>query len=293
VFEFLLEFYAKRGFPVKMAKVVHPCQQLTVLGVEMDLPAGIIRPSPKTLCYLHQALPRMARYRGRVPRYALESLLGKLIWPLLLNRGALSVLHSVYAQLHQIIITGEARVLWSSVRQELLTAWGLLPALGCKQGGWCGLVIASDATGSDVRGNVGYGVTYTRDLDPEVFVHLTRGPSPDSRYHLLPGLRWKWAISLVRQSNQHVNLQEMLALIMGFMAAVKHGGDPSRSRLLFLCDNSSVVGAVSKGRSASPSLNALLRRWCSLLMARSCVIPYVSHIGTKFNPADRPSRWHQ
>lgn len=63
------------------------------------------------------------------------------------------------------------------------------------------------------------------------------------------------------------------------------------ARCLNLADKSTAVGALSKGISASRALNAECRRSMSAQLALD-VLPFFVWVGTKSNPADRPSAWY-
>lgn len=60
-------------------------------------------------------------------------------------------------------------------------------------------------------------------------------------------------------------------------------------RVLMMVGNEAVVGALNKGRSSRPGINAIARRVCSLGLATSSTIGWV-YIITAATPADEPSR---
>ena len=290
-FTLILAGYRRAHLPVKESKLVRPTQGLKVLGVWLDLVCGEVRPTDKSLSYLYEVLPLLARSRQRVERRILEAILGKVVWPLLLVRCGLSVLSATYAQVQSIIATGP-QLLWGTVRSELVAIWGLLPAIRARLRGWDTLVLATDATGTDASGRAGFGVVYTRVTNvPSLlgYLNLNHGILPPTPLPQWGMGNWRWAISHNMTSRSHVNLHEMMALLLGARAALRHGHKPSE-RLLMLCDNQAVVGAVRKGRSSSPSLNCLLRRWCSFLLTHDLGLPWVPYVASGSNPADAPSR---
>ena len=152
--------------------------------------------------------------------------------------------------------------------------------------------VASDATGSDKNGWVGLGVTYHQDFPVHEF--LVEGWSNRFIEEDCPEEgSWKWAVAGKRKSNLHVNLQEMLGFLLSLEVAKSHGLRGEERPVLFFNDNQCVVGVVNKGRSGSPLLNLMARRYCSFILKNDWFLPVVVYIPTKLNSADAPSRHYK
>lgn len=91
-------------------------------------------------------------------------------------------------------------------------------------------------------------------------------------------------------SESHVNIHEMLGLMLAGQVGLTHGLPGHKEVPVFLVDNTAVIGAASKGRSSSPGLNLLLRRWSAFLFMAGWCTPHIRYVPTKLNPADAPSR---
>jgi hypothetical protein len=218
----------------------------------------------------------------------LNSLLGKLVWPFLLKRPLLAVLGSVFAFVRKVEEKGP-QVLWPSVRQELFAAWSLLPFVFADFATMDSLVVASDATGVDASGQAGFGVTYSTSFPVEKLLDSEDGWSHVESAERM-GVTWKVAVQGSAPSTQHVNIQEMLALMLAGRVVERHGGRARERVPLMLVDNKTVIGAVSKGRSGSWRLNVLLRKWTAFLLVRGWCLPELRYVPSERNPADKPSR---
>jgi hypothetical protein len=88
--------------------------------------------------------------------------------------------------------------------------------------------------------------------------------------------------------DEHINLKEARALLVFVRWVLRKPAHFGR-RLVVLVDSNVVVGAVTKGRSASYPLNLLLRRLAALCLFGDLLL-HVVFIATEHNPADAPSR---
>ena len=86
----------------------------------------------------------------------------------------------------------------------------------------------------------------------------------------------------------HINLEEAAALIR-YVRWVLRSQARFYKRLVVLVDSKVVIGAVTKGRSSSVPLNALVRRLGALCFAGGLVLHCI-FIPTSHNPSDWPSR---
>ena len=101
-------------------------------------------------------------------------------------------------------------------------------------------------------------------------------------------LAWHDLLSRAHSYPEAIHLLEGKALLRSVEILVKLPWTRD-SRCLCLEDNQTVVGAWSKGRSSSWSLNQLLRRRAALELT-SAVEVLLSWIGTQRMPLDRLSR---
>ena len=74
-----------------------------------------------------------------------------------------------------------------------------------------------------------------------------------------------------------------------YLRWVLRAGGRFRHRVVLLIDSKVVLGAITRGRSSSRPLNALIRKAAALCFAGGLVLHCV-FISTKHNPADWPSR---
>ena len=91
-----------------------------------------------------------------------------------------------------------------------------------------------------------------------------------------PLYAWKF------KKKSHINILELSSVLRLVVHVMKMGG---HCRLVALTDSSVVRGAVSKGRTSSRGLNAVLRKIGALLVASA--VPFVP---TRLNVADDPTR---
>jgi hypothetical protein len=133
------------GFVIKRSKTIRPTlSPVDIVGVELhgqDLTFGV---SPRKLRRLQVEIALVVA-AGCVTGRALQRLLGKLTWSMLVRRSALSVFNAVYRFAET---AGNALFdLWPSVRQELVVASGLLPLLSLSlRAAWTPDIVASDAS---------------------------------------------------------------------------------------------------------------------------------------------------
>ena len=100
---------------------------------------------------------------------------------------------------------------------------------------------------------------------------------------------WKHVFSLGTSSSTHINLLELRALLLYIKRRARAGPSTHGERILVLCDSRVCVGAIGKGRSSSPALNAGLRRLLAYSVASHLYV-CVIWLPTGANPGDAPSR---
>ena len=242
------------------------------------------------------------------------TLLGKMVHCFLVKRPLLSCFSSdTFVKCYDI---SKVLSVWCDESWfEILWGLCLLPLAVCNVGlPISNLVFSSDAMSVPVRGKeginkVGLGAGYTymkRDvveaqlraalgkkgwrtsasdlyLGEEVCVHLESVFSEKE----MRSTHWSKCYSFKYESREHITRSEGVAFTL---ASKAHTVREGRCIRLFLCDNSSVVGAWAKGRSGSRALNSCIRQsavydLCS--GSKSCCV-YVSSAANFF--ADYLSR---
>ena len=301
--------YVAAGLTSKESKEVRASRDqvaTTVLGISVES-RGVLCPDPDKL---QRVIARTLDliWTSRCTGRALSRVVGSWTWLMLIRRPLLSVFASVY----DFMESSAHRPSWlpSSVISELRAAIALSPLLQVDMKMAVNpTVIASDAS------TTGGGVSYLSTQDGSavrealaVGIHETRGwytrlvpddsapvskplaeSMPDSLRALVSDIGlWKTAIAVKWRRPSHINALEMSALCLALRwlsRSVRHYG----SRVLALVDNMSVVGAIAKGRSSSRALLFYCRKVCALVSSMGLRLS-VAWVGTKYQPADMPSR---
>lgn len=292
--------YGGSGLPTKASKTVRPTSRATVLGLEVDGARRTVGVAVDK-CNLAIHATRHLLQVGSCSGIILSRLVGHWTWFALIRRPSLSVFNSVY---HFITRYGKrVHRLWPSVRKELNVIVGLAPLLFTSlQGDWFDSIVAFDAS------NKGAGLCAAR-ADPlimrtEAQLASSRGAAvlldtvveagPDFSCSALihdPLRRmssWRTILSHPWSWQQHINLQEIQAALMGIKWILSHPHAIAK-RVLLLGDSMVAIGALTKGRSSSFSILRLLRRFAALSLASGLLVTF-RYIPTDVNPADGPSR---
>ena len=90
------------------------------------------------------------------------------------------------------------------------------------------------------------------------------------------------------ESPNHIKIEEGVALLR-YLRWVVRSAARFRHRVVLLVDSKVVLGAITKGRSSSKALNAIVRKAAALCFAGGIIL-HVVFISTKHNPSDWPSR---
>jgi hypothetical protein len=165
----LFTHYEKSGFVVKTSKTIRATTKADVLGVTVDLEKKTVKPAMKNLYFLLKSLTRVVESKVKWRAKRFESLIGKIVWVLLVCRPMLSVLSASYAFIQSLKRRGPL-YMWQGVKEEMEVILGLLPLIQSPLRGRHEGAIASDATGTDRQGWVGLGVTYTKEFPRTEFV---------------------------------------------------------------------------------------------------------------------------
>ena len=103
-------------------------------------------------------------------------------------------------------------------------------------------------------------------------------------------LQWKTVLKLTCTDDAHINLKELRAVKLYCRRRARLSKHyPFGQRLLILVDSKVAVGAITRGRSPSPSINRVLRQLIPICLAGKLHITPL-WIPSKLNPSDPPSR---
>ncbi len=291
------------GLPPKPSKTVLPGAAPTVDCLGMALhDDGVVMPSQSQLNRIITDTQRILATPTTIQRRFLESTLGRWIWILLLNRPLLSVISS--ETFHYVAATGPDTIPTCTLSelQALLDALPFLVAdlksqpfdlayatdASLQGGGVCVRELRFEewVELAECRERRGW---YTRFSDWES-TDLDQRPcrQPTStvlRFSLSEF--WRPIIATPWRFDDSINILEAHALQLGLRNLLERRG--SGSRPLFLLDSTAVLGAISKGRSASSRLNHQCRRVAALLCGGNLRPAWV-WVPSETNPADQPSR---
>ena len=132
---------------------------------------------------------------------------------------------------------------------------------------------------------MGAGVTYTTISEEEC---LTMSGGEEVVGGFASKSEWKTDISYRWKRKERIDILEGEAVVLGlqwYLRKVQAQG----SRVVFLVDNQTLIGALRKERSSSQKLNKICRKVSSLVLAGDLYIDYY-YIRSAENPADGPSR---
>ena len=284
----LVHFYESIiGLVVKRSKVARAALVGEALGLEFDGERGTLAPAPAKLRGLMLKTVAVLQ-SARASSKMIERLLGAWVWFLLVRRPMLSFLSAVF----RFVVRGfPVTDLWPSVCIELSTIAALAPLAVAR----LTLPTASEVWCSDscLRG----GATMVAPLSPrvaEVLSELCWSPPKETHDRAAQIFRQQllahpWSVVLARpwRLPQHINTLELKMVQAVLCGAIARGAFDQR--IFSFCDNQSVVAALAKGRSSSPSLARHLRRLAVWLFLTN-VDFQVHYVDTASNPSDEPSR---
>jgi hypothetical protein len=280
------------GFSFNLSKWIQATDQpVAVVGHLFDGRALTFGVAPVKLRKLQLEIAHIISV-GACTGVDIERVVGKLTWAMLIKRPALSVFSAVYKFARSA--GDQWTPIWSSVRNELVVASGLLPLLNVSLDSvWFNSVLAVDAS------NVGQGVVAT-DWSDDAFraraVKSGKQSLPTVRTssvcdHESDGiscLRWRRIVSAPWKWPSHINCSELRALRTAVTWCASAPWSIGKKLLVF-SDSVVVVSAVSKGRSSSYSLLNVIRPLASLLLAADIRL-VLAWIPSHVNPADAASR---
>jgi hypothetical protein len=97
-----------------------------------------------------------------------------------------------------------------------------------------------------------------------------------------PTLCWSTVISASWRRPQHINELEFVSLLLSIRWVLSHP-DACHRQLHVLVDSSSVYFGARKGRSSSPAMLAMLRRYAALILASGLTV-LIGWIPSALNP---------
>ena len=321
--------YRKALLPPNHLKCVRATlNSVTVLGVDIDGRRGIISLNARRQLDIVTATERLLA-RRLVTGRQLSAVVGAWTWPMLLRRPTLAVFKHVYTftqryqDVYQVLwpcvrrellvamalvpllrcdlrrqswsrlIATDASMTGSGVVSTPMTVsmeLGLWPAMTQPE---CTLlpVVAQVRVSSQSDSLTEWPV-----LQVQQPVELHRTTAIDVQSHRLavvnlltsPSVHWSTAISSSWRRVQHINELELLSLLLSLRWVLSHP-DSFNRQLHVLVDSTSVYFGVNKGRSSSPAMLALLRRFTALTLA-SGISVLTGWVPSAINPADHASR---
>lgn len=318
--------YHAAQLPINDKKGVRPSlDAVTTLGVDIDGRRGTISLNITRLNSVVQATQTLLSQRW-VTGKELASIVGAWTWPMLLRRPTLAAFKHVYR--YTQLYPDTPRELWKCVRRELRVVMAFAPLLTCnlRRQSWL-KIVATDASSTgagvvaarwdDSMQSILWPVMTQPDCSllpqpspvaQETAWPILEGHQPVKWYHLnvtshaLPeivhgevdqllsasSLHWSTVISSTWKYPQHINELELQSVLLGLRWMLSHPEAVHR-QLHLLVDSSSVHFSVNKGRSSSPRMLTLLRRYAAFLLAADITV-LSGWVPSELNPADSASR---
>jgi hypothetical protein len=238
---------------------------------------------------------------------------------MILRRPTLAAFKHVYTFIQSDKTSTPVR-LWPSVRKELLVVIALSPLLFCDLRAkiWA-KVIATDASGvvmtpltaqlqTTLWPVMSHKDCYLLPVSPRVNGEMTTWPAliahqpilhhrlttldvtqvQDRSTDIIQSSQWKTVISSPWRRQWHINELEFESVLLGVRWTLSHPNSTNK-QLLLLIDSSTVYFGINKGRSSSPRVLSILRRYSAHLLAGGlAVLP--AWVPSALNPADDASR---
>ena len=312
-----LDAYRRAPLKVSEDKVFSDSTKASFWGITVHGESGWVRPNPERLWPLMLITSRVVQL-GLATAQLLESLVGSWLSVFLLRRRLLASMVHVFSAVRGLGPNDIIR-LSPELAAELSSFMLLGPLAGvCLRAPVDCSVTATDASSTwqaavraavprevareGVRQSLQKGAwtrlladtaAWLREKDlleperelPDGFVF----PAPPLYVGLAcyPAYSELWRREY--RSRVHINVAELEAYLR---EEARAGGRKPTHRFLFGLDSQVALGAVVKGRSASPALNDLLSRSIAPYVGFH-ILPHVVFFPTAVNPADAPTRHRQ
>jgi hypothetical protein len=302
--------------------------QGVTLGVDIDGRRGIISLNPGKQLSIMSSTHRLLRSPA-VSGRQLSAVVGSWTWPMLLRRATLAAFKHVYTFIQRypeesrplwrsvrrelLVVMALAPVLRCDLRVH---SW---PKLIATDASMIGSGVVSSRLTLHIESSLWPLMTQPEcsllptgpppDAEPRtgaaddgpvlvaqqpVDVHRTTTMDVERRRLAVtqlitsPTLRWSTVLSSKWRRPQHINELEFVSLLLSIRWVLSHP-DACHRQLHVLVDSSSVYFGTHKGRSSSPAMLALLRRYAALLLASGLTV-LTGWIPSALNPADQASR---
>ena len=312
------EMYHKVGLEAHPSKGFKDSVSSDFWGAHLDGDIGLIRaniPRSMSLCWIASRVASM----GVSTISSLEALAGGFVSLFSFRRRLMSILDYIYQvqagrDQRDIIRLPEALI------AELYMLCALSPlAVSDLRANFCEELYAVDASdwgeagvvahigadlGAEIHRHSVVKSAWTKLLSPFKAYSKAKGslaevdelPNPDDVYTEHPlwetacrGLRFKLVYKRRAKRPRHINLGELRA----FLEIEKHVGlNTGDCRVPIATDSQVCLGAITKGRSASPALNRELRSSLAYHLGLG-VYSCSSYISSPKNPSDDPTRGKQ
>jgi len=274
----------------------------TAVGVTLTSGGTRWRAPPGAMWKVWQAVLALCDRALASPK-ALASVTGSMNWLHLLNRLLLTTLDRTYRDMRVEPFT-VPRVLSCVTQRELLCS-ALLGIfwdrdLKAPSQSWLAM--------SDASSDFGLGAVVT-NLHPYVISHLQTckhkehqslqlgEPHEQPRHREVtwepveidqPMTSFKIIIKTPRPVQEHINIEECLAVVATLRWCLRKAAHFG-SRIVVAVDSLSTLGAIAKGRSSSPRLNAQVRKVAALCLVGQLQL-HLIYTPSEWNVADHPSR---
>ena len=257
VLEQVVDSCEKANLPSKVTKIVRPGESdvINILGITFSH-SGLVQPNAEKLAKLINVTREIASFRVWNVKL-IEKLIGSWTWIILLRRPIFSILFSIYSFVNT---NGSNRVKVPSqtMRRELRTLCDISPLILANiKRPFGGICVASDAS------ETGAGVVYS-SLTIKEWEEIEKGESQTAE--IVASKSWKTAIRHKWEYLDQIHILEGHAVVLGLKWILRSKRFQG-SRIVFLVDNTALLGALKKGRSSSFQLTITFRKVATLCIA--------------------------
>ena len=296
--------YRELDLPLALDKQFNLAQTFEAWGTTVEGHAGRAGVSSDKLRLLFRLL--LAAAGLPTTRTTMQALLGSVVHPYLHRRCCMATLSEAFSWSSSMSPTASMRMPANVIDEVIISAlWLPLahtnvrhPVSRCisatdssgKRGGSCIANVPQPVAEllfarSEFKGEAGR--LDWNFLEEEFLSENMTEPDADLN-ELLASLPWKSPVSYEHKGLHHINTQEVRAVLDELERRAFKLGQRDQ-RVVCAIDSRVAVGCVAKGRSSSKALNSWLRKLSVLTLSTGlCVRPL--WVGTKYNPADDPSR---
>jgi len=280
--------FTMSGLPIR-AKKCTPLNRietisLPFIGFDWNLRSGSISPKDKRTANLCKSIDHLLDFPSFYQEKDVERIVGKLVWTAMARRPLLSILRSAFHLPSNTALRRNRNI----AERELRLISSLLPlaTIETKRMIWP-IALATDASTHSGA------TTFARSNRNALLSLLSTckynsGPlsHPDASMFSINSA-WETALTHKWRREEHINVLEGEAILLGVRWAIEQGA--GNHRVVILTDSSVCIGAITKGRSSSGGLLRVCRKLAALCLLHKIELLLV-HLSTDDNPADAPSR---